>query len=132
MPFGCTKICNNSKRTKTRRNKVIEPTTISNDLPQIVPYHIHNQVCYQQKRLCLLGHFEDVFYLLGIYKSIHTHTHTHKHTHKHTHTHITVWPLFLWMGFNCLKARATSRRQFTFYHATPFLSIPGQHQSILL
>ena len=23
---------------------------------------------------------------------------------------------FLWMGFYCLKARATSRRQFTFYH----------------
>ena len=23
---------------------------------------------------------------------------------------------FLWKGFNCLKARATSRRQFTFYH----------------
>ena len=23
---------------------------------------------------------------------------------------------FLWMGFNCLKATATSRRQFTFYH----------------
>ena len=23
---------------------------------------------------------------------------------------------FLWMGFNCVKARATSRRQFTFYH----------------
>ena len=23
---------------------------------------------------------------------------------------------FLWMGFNCLKARATPRRQFTFYH----------------
>ena len=23
---------------------------------------------------------------------------------------------FLWMGFNCLKARATSRRQFSFYH----------------
>ena len=22
----------------------------------------------------------------------------------------------LWMGFNCLIARATSRRQFTFYH----------------
>ena len=22
---------------------------------------------------------------------------------------------FLWMRFNCLKARATSRRQFTFY-----------------
>ena len=24
---------------------------------------------------------------------------------------------FLWMGFNCLKAAATSRRQFTFYHS---------------
>ena len=23
---------------------------------------------------------------------------------------------FLWMGFSCLKATATSRRQFTFYH----------------
>ena len=23
---------------------------------------------------------------------------------------------FLWMEFNCLKARATSRRQFTFHH----------------
>ena len=23
---------------------------------------------------------------------------------------------FLWMGFNCLKARATSRRQLTFYY----------------
>ena len=26
---------------------------------------------------------------------------------------------FLWMGFNCLKATATSRRQFTFYHSAP-------------
>ena len=26
---------------------------------------------------------------------------------------------FLWMGFNCLKAAATSRRQFTFYHSVP-------------
>ena len=32
----------------------------------------------------------------------------------------TLWPLFfLWMGFNCLKATATSRRQFTFYHSVP-------------
>ena len=23
---------------------------------------------------------------------------------------------FLWLGFNCLKARATSRRHCTFYH----------------
>ena len=27
-------------------------------------------------------------------------------------------PLFLWMGFNCLKATATSRRQFTFYQSS--------------
>ena len=26
---------------------------------------------------------------------------------------------FLWTGFNCLKATATSRRQFTFYHSVP-------------
>ena len=26
---------------------------------------------------------------------------------------------FLWMGFNCLKATATSRRQFTFHHSVP-------------
>ena len=29
---------------------------------------------------------------------------------------------FLWTGFNCLKARATSRRQFTFYHKVPRIS----------
>ena len=26
---------------------------------------------------------------------------------------------FLWIGFNCLKATTTSRRQFTFYHSVP-------------
>ena len=26
---------------------------------------------------------------------------------------------FLWMGFNCLKARATLGRQFIFYHEVP-------------
>ena len=26
---------------------------------------------------------------------------------------------FLWMGLNCLKATATSRRQFTFYQSVP-------------
>ena len=33
------------------------------------------------------------------------------------------------MGFNCLKARATSRRQFTFN--TKFLEIPGTHFIVL-
>ena len=28
-------------------------------------------------------------------------------------------PFLLWMGFHCLKATATSRRQFTFYHSVP-------------
>ena len=32
---------------------------------------------------------------------------------------IKLYGPFLWMGFNCLKARATSRRQFTFYHWVP-------------
>ena len=27
-----------------------------------------------------------------------------------------LYGLFLWIGFNCLKARATSRRQFSFYY----------------
>ena len=27
----------------------------------------------------------------------------------------TFYGPFLWIGFNCLKARATLRRQFTFY-----------------
>ena len=31
----------------------------------------------------------------------------------------TLWPLFLWMGFNYLKVTATSRRKFTFYHSVP-------------
>ena len=30
-----------------------------------------------------------------------------------------LYGTFLWMGFNCLKATATSRRQFTFYHSVP-------------
>ena len=30
----------------------------------------------------------------------------------------TLWPL-LWMWFNCLRAIATWRRQFTFYHKVP-------------
>ena len=36
---------------------------------------------------------------------------------------LTLWPLFfLRMGFNCLKATATSRGQFTFYHSVPRIS----------
>ena len=38
----------------------------------------------------------------------------HKQVHKKKKK--KLYGPFLWMGFNCLKARATSRRQFTFYH----------------
>ena len=34
-------------------------------------------------------------------------------------SYIKLYGPFLWMGFNCLKATATSRRQFTFYHSVP-------------
>ena len=30
--------------------------------------------------------------------------------------YLKLYGPFLWMAFNCLKARATSRRQFTFYY----------------
>ena len=36
---------------------------------------------------------------------------------------------FLWMGFNCLKATATLRRQFTFYHSVPRNSWYSFYQS---
>ena len=32
---------------------------------------------------------------------------------------LKLYGSFFWMGFNCLKARATSRRQFTFYQQVP-------------
>ena len=35
---------------------------------------------------------------------------------KKTQKNPQLYGPFLWMGLNCLKARATSRRQFTFYH----------------
>ena len=34
-------------------------------------------------------------------------------------TYVKVYGPCLWMGFNCLKTRATSRRQFTFYQWVP-------------
>ena len=39
--------------------------------------------------------------------------------YQHVHIYIfkkKLYGPFLWMGFNCFKATATSRRQFTFYH----------------
>ena len=33
------------------------------------------------------------------------------------------------MGFNCLKASATSRRQFTFYHQVPSATVTSRLKS---
>ena len=41
--FGCTKIRNDSKQTKTSRNEVMQPTTSNSDSRLIFPYHVHNQ-----------------------------------------------------------------------------------------
>ena len=41
--FGCTKIRKDSKRTKMSRNEVMQPTTSSNNLRTIFPYHVHHQ-----------------------------------------------------------------------------------------
>ena len=44
--FGCTKIRKDLKWTKTNRNEVMQPTTSNNDSRPIFPYHVHNQVYF--------------------------------------------------------------------------------------
>ena len=44
--FGCTKIRNHLKWTKTSQNEVMQPTTINSDSRPIFPYHIHNQTSF--------------------------------------------------------------------------------------
>ena len=41
---------------------------------------------------------------------------SNKNTKKQQQKKTKLYGPLLWMGFNCLKATATSRRQFTFYH----------------
>ena len=41
--FGSTESRNVSKGIKTRRNKVMQPTTSNSDSQSIFPYHIQNQ-----------------------------------------------------------------------------------------
>ena len=41
--FGCTKICNGSKWTKTSRNEVMQPTISNNDSRPIFSYNVHSQ-----------------------------------------------------------------------------------------
>ena len=41
--FSCTKIWNDSKWTKTSRNKVMQPTTSNSDSRSFFPYHVRSQ-----------------------------------------------------------------------------------------
>ena len=41
--FGCAKIRNDSKETKSSRNEAMQLTNSNNDSRSIVPYHVHNQ-----------------------------------------------------------------------------------------
>ena len=61
--FGCTKIRNDSKWTKTSRNEVMQPTTSNNDSLPIFPYHVHNQTGFDDRFINGRG-----FIYLGISK----------------------------------------------------------------
>ena len=41
--LGCSKICNDSKWTKTSRNEVMQPTPSNSNSRTVFPYHVHNQ-----------------------------------------------------------------------------------------
>ena len=41
--FGCAKIRNDSKRTKTNRNQVMQPTTLNSDSWLSFSYNVHSQ-----------------------------------------------------------------------------------------
>ena len=49
----------------------------------------------------------------------------HSHVSKREKKKTKLYDPFLGIGFNCLIAKSTSRRQFTFYHKFP--EIPGTH-----
>ena len=61
--------------------------------------------------------FKTWLFLIGVH-SMYSWTATTSHgvTWKRITHQKKLYSPFLWMGFNCLKARITSRRQFTFYH----------------
>ena len=61
--FGCSKIRNDSKLTKTCQNELMQPITSNNDSRPIVPYHLHNQAGFEN--LFINGR---VFIYLGILK----------------------------------------------------------------
>ena len=63
--IDCTKIGNNSKRTKTSRNEVIQPSTRNND--QLFLNHVHSQAGFGKPVIKAGG-----FINLGISKIVFT------------------------------------------------------------
>ena len=70
--FGCTKICSNSKWTKTSWNEVMQPTTSINDSPLIFPYRVLNQAGFgnpfisQREFICLgISQMSFTFYVFA-------------------------------------------------------------------
>ena len=65
--FDCTKICNNSNQTKTRRNEVMQPTTSTVICNQLFLNHTHNQAGFTKPFI----DGKDFIYL-GILKKVST------------------------------------------------------------
>ena len=74
--INCTKICNNSKRTKTSRNEVMQPTTSNTIRNQLFINHVHKQAGFAKpvingrdfihlgilKIVCTLGKLERLIF----------------------------------------------------------------------
>ena len=100
--FGCTKIRNDTKYTKTRLSKVMQPKTSSNDSDQFfLPCPRWGR--FWQSFYWRKNHFEDELHFLSTYNSAKTKRDVASHSHL---LEITSMSLLL-------------------------LSMPGQHQDIL-
>ena len=100
--FGCTRIRNDSKWTKTSRNEVMQPTTSNSDSRPIFPYHVHNQAGFDNPFINGRG-----FIYLGISK---------------------MSFIFKYLQELSSVSIKTARKTNTCLH----LSMPGQPQGILL
>ena len=80
-------------------------------------------VVYIAVRVTCIITIETVMYIMHCKNTtcmIITASHLHNYSKKQKKTKKNkLYGPFLWMGFNCLTATATSRRQFTFYHSVP-------------
>ena len=74
----------------------------------IIQEEISSMLCFPKQQLMAQTHSHCLQFMNGIF------------------SFKKIYGPFLWMGFNCLKARATSRRQITFF-TSKFPEIPGTH-----